>query len=455
LGAATDKAGAEAAVFAKAAWRVIPLLFICYVAAFLDRVNVGFAKLQMAADLGLSDAVYGAGAGVFFFGYFLFEVPSNVILARIGARVWITRIMITWALVSGAFMFAQVLHWGPLAHAAGLSDAQFTFYALRFLLGVAEAGFFPGVILYLTYWFPATRRAQSAALFMSAIAVSNVVGSPLSGAIMQWLDGAGALRGWQWLFLIEAIPSLLMGFVVFALLPDGPAQARWLNAEEKALIATRLSEDEDARRLLGARRAFAECFTDVRVWALAAVYFCNNVCFYAVNFWMPTIIQEIGVREGDYLRVGLIAVIPWGAMAVAQILWAHHSDRTGERRWHAAGGLFLAMAGLVALAFVGHAPVASIAALTCVTVGLGCFFTVFWSLPTAFLSGAAAAGGIAWINSLGNLGGFFGPDLIGRVRMAAGGANEAAFFALAAAALIGALIVLALPKARRATSDAG
>jgi MFS family permease len=437
-------AGLDKTAFAKAARRIIPLLFIGYIVAFLDRVNVGFAKLQMAGDLAFSDAVYGFGAGVFFFGYFLFEVPSNLALRRFGARRWIARIMITWGIISASFMFTHVIRWGGIASAFNCTDAEFTFYLLRFLLGAAEAGFFPGMIYYLTLWFPAAKRARMVALFMTAIAVANVLGSPLSGAIMQYTDGAGSLRGWQWLFLLEAMPSLLVGVLVLARLPDGPADARWLTPEERDHILARVAGDEAAKAARGGRHGILEVFSDGRIWALAAVYFCGNVCFYAVNFWMPTIIQELGLGPTEYLKIGLVSMIPWGAAIVAQVMWAAHSDRTGERRFHAIGGLLLAMSGLILLAFVGHAPLVSILGLSCVTAGILAYTAVFWSLPTAFLSGAASAAGIAWINSVGNLGGHFGPDLIGRIRTATGGDAQAAFIALAAAALLGALIVLVL-----------
>jgi len=226
----------EKATYDKVAWKLIPFLFLCYIVAFLDRVNVGFAKLQMAGDLHYSDAVYGFEAGIFFIGYFIFEVPSNVILERVGARIWIARIMITWGIISSAFMFTNDIHWGVVATTFNCTDAEFTFYFLRFLLGVAEAGFFPGIILYLTYWFPGARRAKMVALFMTAIALANVLGSPLSGAIMQYMDGAAGWRGWQWLFVLEGLPSVLIGMLVLRVLPDGPAQAAWLDQAERALL---------------------------------------------------------------------------------------------------------------------------------------------------------------------------------------------------------------------------
>jgi MFS transporter, ACS family, tartrate transporter len=421
----------ETQTYHKVARHLIPLLFLCYVVAFLDRVNVGFAKLQMAPDLQFSDAVFGFGAGIFFVGYFIFEVPSNVILERVGARIWIARIMITWGIISSAMM---------------ITNDETSFYLLRFLLGVAEAGFFPGIILYLTYWFPASRRARMVALFMTAIAISNVVGSPISGAIMQLMDGVNDWRGWQWLFLLEGIPSVLAGLLVLGLLPDGPRAAKWLTRAERELIEVRLREEHLAKERLAQRHSFVDAFRDARVWALAAVYFCGVVCFYAVGFWMPTIIQELEVGKTDYLQIGLLSGIPWGSAAIAMVYWGHHSDRSGERRWHSTAGLALVIAGTVVLAIVGKDPIPAMTGLCLVAVGLLSWLVTFWSLPTAFLSGTAAAAGIAWINSVGNLGGYFGPDLVGRIRMAMNGADEAAFYALAAVAFLGAIITVVLPR---------
>jgi MFS family permease len=440
----------EEATYKKVAARLIPLLFLCYIVAFLDRVNVGFAKLQMASDLKFSDAIYGVGAGMFFIGYFFFEVPSNVILEKVGARVWIARIMITWGLISAGFMFAGDIHWGPIAVAFNCSDAQFTFYFLRFMLGVAEAGFFPGIILYLTYWFPGERRAKMVALFMTAIGVAQLVGSPVSGAIMQFMDGAYGWRGWQWLFLLEGIPSVIIGLLVLKILPDGPKRALWLTQQERDLIVARIDHDNAGKSELAGGHRLSDAFKDGRVWALALVYFALATCFYAVGFWMPTIIQELGIDKKDLLKVGLLSMIPWGASIVTMIWWGSHSDRTGERRWHCAAGLLVVMAGLLLLAVAHKSPIMSIVALTLITSGwAGCVCT-FWSLPTSFLAGTAAAAGIAWINSVGNLGGYFGPDLIGTIRTAAHGAAEAAFFTLAGIALVGALIVIFLPRTQRA-----
>ncbi len=441
----------EKATYDKVAWKLIPFLFLCYIVAFLDRVNVGFAKLQMAPDLQFTDVIYGFGAGIFFIGYFIFEVPSNVILEKVGARVWIARIMITWGIISSAFMFTNDIHWGVVATTFNCTDAEFTFYVLRFLLGVAEAGFFPGIILYLTYWIPGARRAKMVALFMTAIAISNVIGSPVSGAIMQYMDGANGWRGWQWLFLLEGIPSVIIGVLVFVLLPNGPRSAKWLTPQQQELIVQRMQEDDAGKEELVKRHSFMDAFKDGRVWALSVVYFCGVVCFYAVNFWMPTIIQELGNDKTDFLKVGLLSMIPWGLAAIAMVVWAAHSDRTQERRWHAAGGLMVGVAGLILLALVGKDPVMSIIALSLVTVGILSWVATFWSLPTSFLSGTAAAAGIAWINSVGNLGGHFGPDLIGRIRMATGGSSQAAFFTLAIVGAIGVVIILLLPKTERKT----
>jgi MFS family permease len=434
----------ESQTFAKVSAKLIPFLFFCYIVAFLDRVNVGFAKLQMAADLKYSDTVYSVGAGIFFIGYFIFEVPSNVILEKVGARMWIARIMITWGLISAAFMFTGMMHfWGPIPEALGYTDAQFSFYFLRFLLGAAEAGFFPGIILYLTYWFPSQMRARKVALFMTAVAISNVIGSPISGGIMQFFDGTAGMRGWQWLFLLEGIPSVIIGFMVFSLLPDGPRKATWLTREEQDLIVQRVEEDNAAKKDLGQKHSLADAFADGRVWALSLVYFCGVVCFYAVNFWMPTIVQEFGIDKKDLLKVGLLSMIPWGIASVAMVVNAHHSDETGERRWHAAGPLLIGAAGMLALTFFGKHAWGGIICLTVITSGILCWVSTFWSLPTAFLSGTAAAAGIAWINSVGNLGGYVGPMAIGWVRDTYKN-TDYAFYLLTAFAVLGALIVIFL-----------
>jgi len=436
----------EAATFRKVAWKLIPLLFLGYFVAYLDRVNVGFAKLQMAGDLSLSDEVYGFGAGIFFLGYFLFEVPSNLVLRRVGARIWIARIMITWGLLSAAFVFTGAIHWGPVSAAFGLTDAEFTFYTLRFLLGVAEAGFYPGVILYLTFWFPSDRRAHVIALFMTAIAFSNVIGSPISGAILQFMDGLGDWRGWQWLFVVEGLPSVLVGLLVLAVLPDNPHKAKWLNDAERQLIVERLDADERGKTGAGHRSKVGEIFLDLRIWLFALAFFCVNAGFYALNFWMPTIIQEFGIAENDFFRVGLLSMIPWGFAAIFMVVWSRHSDRTGERSWHAVISGLMVATGMLLLAFVGDHSAIALLALALVAAGALSWLTVSWSFPTSFLAGAAAAGGIAMINSIANLGGYFGPDLIGSIREATGGDSTAAFLTLAAMALLNTVLTWLLPK---------
>lgn len=440
---------ASAQTFDKVAWRLLPLLFVCYIVAFLDRVNVGFAKLQMAGAFNWSDATYGFGAGIFFIGYFMFEVPANLLLERVGARRWIARIMITWALVSGGFAFLDVIPWGPLPALFGVDRTAFSFYALRFLLGVAEAGFFPGIILYLTFWFPTARRAQTVSIFMTAIAVANVVGGPLSGWIMEHFDGRSGWAGWQWLFVLECLPSLIMGVVVLMKLPNGPHDASWLSEEEKRAIATALELDRTARaEMTATRHTVRDTFRDWRVFALAVVCFCGAVPLYGVNFWMPTIIQEFGIPKGDYLRVGLLSAIPWGCAGVAMVLIGRSSDRRNERRWHVAGTLICSATGMFLLAALEHQQVASMIGLTLVAAGVLGQMGCFWSLPTLFLRGSAAAAGIAFINSIGNLGGHFGPDLIGRLRAATGG-NTGAFVTVGAIALTGALLTIIVAPSSR------
>ncbi|MXO58645.1 MFS transporter [Altererythrobacter salegens] len=436
----------ETATYRKVAWKLIPLLFLGYFVAYLDRVNVGFAKLQMAGDLGFSDEVYGFGAGIFFFGYFLFEVPSNLVLQRIGARIWIARIMITWGLLSAAFIFTDSIRWGPVSAGFGLTDAEFSFYFLRFMLGVAEAGFYPGVILYLTFWFPSRRRAQVIALFMTAIPFSNVIGSPLSGAVMQFLGGTGAWSGWQWLFVVEGLPSVLVGLLVLAVLPDNPQQAKWLTEDERKLVLERLQEEEHGKAGEGHQHAVSTIFLDLRIWCFAIAFVCANAGFYALNFWMPTIIQEFGIDPEAYFTVGLIAMIPWGAAAAFMVFWSRRSDRTGERRWHATTAAAMLTTGMLLLAFLGANAVIALLGLAMVAGGGIAWLSINWSFPTSYLSGAAAAGGIAMINSIGNLGGYFGPDLIGSVREATGGDSTAAFLALAGLGAITVVLTIALPK---------
>ena len=390
----------EQAIYRRVSRRLIPLLFLSYIVAYLDRVNVGFAKLGMATDLGFSDTVYGLGAGVFFIGYFLFEVPSNLILQRVGAKLWIARIMIVWGLVSAATLFVT---------------SATSFYAMRFLLGVAEAGFFPGVILYLTYWFPRAQRARMTAAFMTAVAVAGIVGGPVSGWILGHLAGVAGLAGWQWLFLLEGLPSVLVGIWVLIRLDDGPSRARWLDPEERALLQTRLDQDEWAKRENGeGATTLADAFRQPRIWVLCLVYFGITMGIYGVSFWLPQIIKES--ISTDPVAIGFISAIPWLAGVVAMLWTGHHSDVTGERRWHVALACLLGGVAFAASALPGMGGWAGLAALSVAMMGIMSGVSCFWALPTGILSGTAAAAGIAWINSVGNLAGYVSPFAVGRLR---------------------------------------
>lgn len=378
--------GVGRATLRKVALRLIPFMFLLYVVSFLDRVNVSFAALQMNEDLGFSDAVYGLGAGIFFIGYFLFEVPSNLILERVGARIWIARIMISWGVISAAMFLVT----GPVS-----------FYVLRFLLGVAEAGFFPGMILYLTYWFPARERARAVALFMTAVPIAGVIGSPLSGWLLT-LDGFAGLAGWQIMFLAEGIPAILLGIVVLRYLPDGPDDAGWLEPGERGWLRDALERENRIKSDRG-EYTTRQALLNGRVWLLALVYFGVVVCLYGFGLWLPLIIEDFsGLGE---FGVGLLGAIPYFVAAFGMVPFARHSDRTGERRWHVAIPAFIAAAGLVLTGLVGASSALQMVMLTVGALGIYSCLGTFWSLPTAFLSNTAAAAGIALINSVGNLAG--------------------------------------------------
>lgn len=411
----------ERQAFAKARRRLIPFLFLLYVVAYLDRVNVGFAALQMNAALGLTPAVFGFGAGIFFLGYTLFEIPSNLLMQRFGARAWIARIMISWGVVSAAMMLVQ----GPTS-----------FYLLRLLLGIGEAGFFPGIILYLTYWFPAVERARAVASFMTATAIAGVFGGPISGALLL-LDGVGGLGGWQWLFLLEGLPAIVLGVVVLAVLPDGPADARWLSPEERTAIAARLAEEH---ALAGATHDLRSALTSGRVWLLGAVYFCVVCGLYGISFWLPQILR--GLAGWSDLRIGLMSALPYVVAAATMVVAAAHSDRTGERRWHVALSLVAGAVGFVLAS--ADAAATAFAGLTLAAIGVWGAFGPFWALPTRFLRGTAAAAGIALVNSVGNVGGFAGPYVVGFVKDATG-SFEAGLLTLAVTLVVGAALVLLVP----------
>jgi D-galactonate transporter len=382
----------ENAVYARIAWRLIPFLFLCYIAAYLDRVNVGFAKLQMQSDLKFSETVYSFGAGIFFVGYFLFEVPSNLLLERLGARFWIARIMISWGIISAAMMFAR---------------SALVFYALRFLLGVAEAGFFPGIILYLTYFFPSRRRAGIVALFMMAIAVTGVIGGPISGWIMQHYQQSTGLRAWQMLFLLEGIPSILIGFLVPFVLPNGIRSTKWLNEDEKMILERNVrSEDEQKERL-----PLASVFTEPRIFLFSLVYFCCAGGLYVIGFWLPQLIKNTGVKNP--LDIGFLTAIPYGLAAISMVLLGISSDRTRERRWHFAVAAFLGAAGLVITGVFAESTGFAMVGLSLAAIGIISTFPLFWPMPAGILAGTAAAAGIALVNSIGNLGGFAAPFAVG------------------------------------------
>jgi sugar phosphate permease len=414
----------ERRAYAKVTWRMLPLLFLCYIVAYLDRVNVGFAKLQMVEDLKFSETVYGFGAGVFFVGYFLFEVPSNLILHRVGARRWIARILVSWGLVSAATM---------------LVTTPAMFYTMRFLLGVAEAGFFPGMILYLTFWYPAARRGRITALFMTAVPLAGVVGSPLSGWILERFAGVHGLAGWQWMFLLEGAPSVLVGGLVLFALEDEIGKAAWLSDGEKHALRRNLSADDHG----AVRHSFRDALGNSDVWILSLVYFGIVMGLYGVGFWLPTLVKATGV-EGE-LRIGVLAAAPYAVATIAMVLVGWSADRRRERRWHLALPCAAGASGLIASAVYAAHTLPALLALTLACAGIMSALPLFWSCPTAILRGAAAAGGIALINSLGNLAGFASPYLVGYIGDVTKSLDNG-MYALAVFMAMSAVIVVALPS---------
>jgi MFS transporter, ACS family, tartrate transporter len=381
----------------KVLWRLIPFMIVLYVMNYLDRVNVSFAKLQMNVDLAFSEKVYGLGASIFFIGYFVFEVPSNLIMERVGARIWMARIMVSWGLISAAMMFVR---------------GETSFYVLRFLLGVAEAGFFPGMILYMTYWIPARQRAQAAAWFLTSTALSGVIGGPLAGLLLQ-MDGVPLfgtpLKGWQWLFLVEGVPTVLLGFVILFYLDDKPRDARWLTAAEKDWLEGTLAR-ERARIPHGSHR-LRDAFAERRVWVLSALYGTMMFGFYGINYWTPSIVKGVTGSDSSVV-IGFLSAIPFLAAAVGMVLIGRYADATGRRRATLAACAAVGAAGM-ALAAVNRTPVLALASLSVAAVGIWGTLGPFWSLPSQFLRGTAAAAGIGLINSIGNLfGGFVGPNVM-------------------------------------------
>jgi len=399
-------------------WRLLPFLFLVYVVNYLDRINVGFAALQMQAQLGLSDRVYGLGAGIFFAGYFIFQLPSNLALTRVGARRWISAIMVVWGVISSCMIFVRSAH---------------EFYALRFLLGVAESGFFPGIILYLKNWFPANARARAVALFMTANPIAGVVGGPISGALLGL--HTGPLAGWQWLFLIEGTPAVLLGIATLRLLAETPQSVIWLSSEERSWLDATLLREREAHP--DATCNWSAAFLNGRVWLLTLVYFGETTCMYGLVYFLPKMIRSVSAVAS--FRIGLLSTIPYVAAAVAMVLVGMHSDRTGERRWHLAGLAFAGTVGAWAAGFV----TSTAATVALLGLALSATFSMmgpFWALSAALLSDTTAAAGIAVINSFGNLGGFLGPYSIGRLRNANG--FRGGMIVVGAALLLAGLIAL-------------
>jgi D-galactonate transporter len=411
-------------LFSKISWRILPFLMLCYVIAFLDRINIGYAQLQMKQTLTFSDATYGFGAGIFFIGYFLFEVPSNLLLERIGVRKTLLRIMFTWGIVSTAMAFVQT----PMQ-----------FYIARFLLGVLEAGFFPGIILYLTYWYPSARRGQIIALFLAATAIASVIAGPLSGATMKYFNDIEGWHGWQWLFISQGLPATILGLFAYFYLQDKPEDAKWLSAEEKTTLRFQL--DHDHKDVESASHAgFFEMLKDPKVYGLAFTYFLLLGATYTMVFWIPSLIKSWGVA--DLFHVGLIATLPQIAGIIGTILMGRHSDKTRERRWHYATCVAIAALGLSLTTFTQGNLLASIAGLTLAGVGVVSATPLFFTTITEYLSRASAAGGIALISSLGNLGPAAAPSVTGYITATTGSTLYSTYLVVGAYLLSGLLLLL-------------
>jgi MFS family permease len=392
---------AEERAYAGVTRRLLPFLGACYLVAYLDRVNVSFAKLHMLGDLGMSEAAYGFGAGVFFFGYFLFELPSNLALHRIGARVWIARIMVTWGIVSGAMAFT-----GTLAELTGLGTDT-VFYLLRFLLGVAEAGFFPGVLLYLNYWYPSHRQSRAVAWLLAAQPLAFVLGAPVSGAIMESFGGVAGLYDWQWLFLLEAAPAIVLAIGVLLYLDNGIGEAKWLTQDERRLLEERLAREARAKR----DHSLRDLLAVKPLWLFSLIYLLIVTGVYGINFWLPSIIQQTGVRS--ILSIGWITALAYLVSAVLSVLAARHAERHNEKRWHAAGAAALGGAALAVSATFAGSTWLTVACVTLASTGGLLSMSLFWSFPGSILVGTGVAAGLAAVNSVGNLGGFIGPYLLG------------------------------------------
>ncbi|QGA58690.1 MULTISPECIES: MFS transporter [unclassified Brucella] len=416
----------ENMTYRKVAFRIIPLLMICYIIAYLDRVNVGFAKLQMSEELGFSEAIYGLGAGLFFIGYFFFEIPSNILLHKLGARLWIARIMITWGLLSALFAFVQT---------------EWQFYILRFLLGAAEAGFYPGVILYLTYWFPSHRRGKMFALFQAGSPAAGIFGNPLSGWIMDQFHDTAGWQGWQWMFVLEAIPAVVLGVVILLYLDNSVKAAKWLTEEEKAIISRDIEADSKGK---AASHSLMSLVKNPMLWVMTLIYFCFVMGQYGLTLWMPTLIRASGVTSN--VTIGLLGAIPFICAIIAMVIFSRSADHYRERRWHLVVPALLGAVGFIVAASATNTTV-SIIFLSMAAAGVLACAPLFWSLPTAILSGAAAAAGIALINSVANLAGFISPYMVGIIRDATH-SSELGMYVLAGFLILGAAIVLCIPASK-------
>ncbi|MDR5879979.1 MFS transporter [Caballeronia sp. LZ032] len=418
----------------KVTWRIVPFIMLLYFIAYIDRVNIGFASLTMRTDLGFTASILGLGAGIFFWGYFLFEVPSNIALHKVGARLWIARVMLTWGIISACMAFMK----GPTS-----------FYIVRFLLGAAEAGFFPGIILYLSYWFPARHRAGVVAFFMAAAPISTALGSPLSAALLE-MHGVMGLHGWQWMFILEAIPAVILGIFVFFYMTDRPEKAKWLKDDERAWLVGVMNDENARRSSSGAKHGIISGLANPRVLALSLIYFGTSAGLYTLGIWAPQIIKQLGVSS---MTVGLLNAIPPTVSVVAMVLWSRHSDRTNERTWHVVIACVAAAIGL-SVAAVSSSVVGLIASLTLVNIGISCAKPPLWTMPTMFLSGAAAATGIATINSIGNLGGFAGPVIIGWVKDQTGSYAGGLYF-VAGLLVLSAVMTLLLARSQKSPVTPG